>query len=268
MTATATTALLDAPPRRVFVRWLNDCAEYVDPWWLRAEAERSIAYRRAQTKESASARLEQRWYASLANDEPDYSVYADTAYLPDLWSCWVVFSRTYLRGIRAPKSLPERGGVLASLGDVRSVCDLGCGFGYSTAALTELFPDADVHGTNLDGITQTAIANRVAERYGFDVRSTPADVGPVDLAFASEYFEHFAQPIDHLNEVLDALEPRALLYANTFGSRSTGHFPSYQNGLDGRATSRAFAATLRDRGYRKIETQLWNNRPTYWERAE
>jgi len=69
--------------------------------------------------------------------------------------------------------------------------------------------------------------------------------------------------------VLDACEPRALLVANTFGGRSTGHFDTYSVGgaaLDGKATARAFGAALRERGYVKVATKLWNSRPSYWVR--
>jgi hypothetical protein len=60
---------------------------------------------------------------------------------------------------------------------------------------------------------------------------------------------------------------RALLTANCFGGRSIGHFDFYQIGAalrDGSSTSRVFGKALRGRGYRRIETKLWNNRPAYW----
>jgi hypothetical protein len=94
---------------------------------------------------------------------------------------------------------------------------------------------------------------------------------PADLVFASEYFEHFEEPIAHLVEVVELTRPRALLIANAFSAKSIGHFDEYV--VDGRRVSgdvvgRRFNDTLRRIGYSKIETRLWNNRPAYWKRAE
>lgn len=262
--------LLDTPAGRLFEPWLADCAAVgVDTAELRRTAVAALAYHRAPAaaREHGAPDLEERWYASLIRDDPDYAVYADSAYLADLWACWVVYSRRYLRAIRSDRSLLPEGSVLADLAAARSVCDLGCGFGYTTAALVELFPAATVAATNLDGTDQTAVARRVGARCGFAVAADPSEVGPVDLVFASEYFEHFAEPVAHLADVLRALQPRALLVANAFGGHSIGHFPRYRIGarlLDPRAVSRLFNAALRRAGYRKVETRLWNARPSYW----
>lgn len=262
--------LLDTPAGKLFEPWLVDCAAVgVDTAVLRPAALAALAYHRAPAavRERATLSLEKRWYASLIRGEPDYDVYGDSAYLADLWACWIVYSRRYLRAIRSDRSLPERGSVLSDLAAARSVCDLGCGFGYTTAALVELFPTATVTATNLDGTEQTAVTRRVGARCGFAVAADPSDVGPVDLVFASEYFEHFAEPAAHLADVLSALRPRALLIANAFGGHSIGHFPRYRIGtqlLEPRTASRSFNATLRRAGYQKVETRLWNARPSYW----
>ena len=67
--------------------------------------------------------------------------------------------------------------------------------------------------------------------------------------------------------MLDALHPRALLIANTFGTRSIGHFHRYTiagQGVAGTLASRLFNAHLRHRGYTKVKTGMWNQRPAYW----
>jgi hypothetical protein len=136
--------------------------------------------------------------------------------------------------------------------------------------LTELFPDAEVVGTNVAGCAQYTVAERLGERYRFAMVPTPADVSRTDgLVFASEYFEHFERPVDHLSEVMAALKPTALIINNSFTQPSIGHFPSYgvdEKRLDGDATGRAFNDALRERGYALMDTRLWNHRPAYWKR--
>jgi SAM-dependent methyltransferase len=266
---------LATPPRVALQDFLARCAALggIDVARVGRLAQTGIAYltssaaRRLQLRYDRT--LELRWYASLAAGQPDWGVYAADDYLAELWSCWAVYSRRYLGAIRVPTSLGTQS-IVAHLGTVRAVADLGCGIGYSTAALTELFPQARVTGTNLDGIAQTQLARGLGADYGFTVVAEPAAIpGPVDLVFASEYFEHIPAPVDHLRTVLDALMPRALLVANTFGPDSVGHFHAYT--VDGqlrdpKVTAQRFQALLRQRGYRRLQTRLWNNRPTYWVR--
>lgn len=226
-----------------------------------AHAKQPLAARRSDR----SYAIERRWYASLDAGEPDWSVYDDLEYVADAWACWLVYSRKYLRSVRQEKA-PPIGGVKRHLGVVRSVIDLGCGLGYTTAALCELFPLARVTGTNLEGI-QARIAREVGRRYGF--RVAPDLSGPGELIFASEFFEHLPEPVAYLRHVVETCEPRALLLASTFNQPSIGHFPTYSvdgEQLDGRATSRRFGAELRRLGYRRVPTKFWNGRPSYWTR--
>ena len=212
--------------------------------------------------------LERRWYASVKRGDPDYGVYLDDEYLADCWAGWVNYSRDSLRKLTPANSLPPSGvlGDLRAMG-VSTIMDLGCGMGLTTAALTELFPDAQVTGTNLPGCSQYLIAERLAAQYGFTMIPTAESARPVDLVLASEYFEHFEAPVVHLREVLTALRPRALVIANAFNVSSIGHFPAYLvDGRyhDGKATSRAFSAEMKRHGYLKVKTAIWNNRPSYW----
>jgi hypothetical protein len=69
--------------------------------------------------------------------------------------------------------------------------------------------------------------------------------------------------------VVEALHPRALLIANTFGPESIGHFRRYRvDGRveDARVVGKLFNRALGALGYRKVETSLWNDRPAYWKR--
>lgn len=214
--------------------------------------------------------LEHRWYAALERGAIDWTVYRDPDYLAELWACWSVYSRQALKAVAHPRSL-ETKSVLDDIGPVQRVVDMGCGIGYSTASLRELYPDADVIGFDLSDSPQFGIASLVAGREGFRMVSSIDEVPqPVDLLLASEYFEHIPAPIEHLIEVINTLQPRAMLTANAFTAIAIGHFPSYLvdgKRVPGRDTSRAFAKAMREHGYTKVKTKLWNNRPAYWRRA-
>jgi len=257
----------------LFSVFISDCCDAgLDPEQIKRWAQESERYYREPAKyadeQTARRSMEEYWYASLDEGEPAWEVYATTAMVADLWACWSVYSRGYLRALHSERALPT-GSIIADIGyPVKCVVDLGCGIAYTTAALKRIWPHADVIGTNLLCTPQADVALLVAERYDFEISESIADVDHADVVFASEYFEHFQQPVAHLEEVL-ALEPRALITANCFSGRSIGHFDSYiVNGRDvsGRATSRAFGLLLRSSGYDLVETRLWNNRPTYWRR--
>lgn len=212
--------------------------------------------------------LESRRYAALEAGTVDWSVYESDWYLGELWACWSVYSRKYLSAITVPTSLPPYG-VVADIGTVDRVLDLGCGIGVTTVALRSIFPDAHLVATNLEGTIQTRIAKRFGERFGFDVLPVVPRL-KTDLVFASEYFEHVPAPLAHLREVVAATEARAFLIANSFNTRAIGHFLNYEvdgESLSGDVTARRFNDEMRKLGYEKVKTKLWNNRPSYWRRA-
>ena len=240
--------ILDVSPRELFSLFLTDCE-------TAGVSARAIDHLRNAKREPSKQliTLEKKWYKSLATGRPDYSVYATEEYLEDLWACWYIYSRKYLRHIRAKLKIRPA-----------FVLDLGCGFGYTTAALSQMFPRAKVVGTNLPGTVQMKIAKRSAK--GYTIEDLSRVQGRPDLVFASEYFEHHERPIEHLRKVL-ALKPRALLVANTFNARSIGHFDEYTvdgQSCTGPATSRRFSQELLAHGFEGIPTGFWNSRPTYW----
>lgn len=239
-------------------------------------ADATVRYLRAQERGGLreDQDLELRWYASLAAGSPDYTVYEEADYLGDLWAGWVLYSRTFLRLIQKPPRRSSWGGIRADFPSAARVVDVGCGFGWTTGVLKEMFPEADVVGTNVGTSPQTALAEIAAKRHGFRiVRSLSEIEAPVDLIWACEYFEHWEAPVDHLRDVLQ-LRPKALLFANAFNVQSIGHFPAYLgDGKDvwgnrarmkGPETGRAFHTELKRAGYREVETRFWNNTPEYW----
>jgi 2-polyprenyl-3-methyl-5-hydroxy-6-metoxy-1,4-benzoquinol methylase len=206
--------------------------------------------------------LQKLWYTSLLNENPDYSVYDEDIYISDLWACWVLYSRQYLRNIKNPKSN------IPPMEEIKKIVDIGCGFGYTTTALKQMFPDAEVIGTNLSDTTQIEVAKELGKEHGFEVISEYNEIGGnVDMVFASEYFEHFYKPIEHLHEVIRFTETKSFFIANSFGTKSVGHFDTYNIGgmdIDGKKVSRLFNKELRKYGYKNIKTKIWNNKPSYW----
>lgn len=207
--------------------------------------------------------LEARWYASLQRGEPDWGVYADDSYMAELWACWAVHSRRDLRKFRAL--------VLDQVSGVGLVIDLGCGFGFTTAVLAELFPNAVVYGTNLSGTVQAALASVVGRRYRFSVVGSVKSISESGgLLYASEYFEHVQAPVEHFAEIVGAVKPSAMLIASTFNKPSIGHFDEYLvDGklVNGKTASSLFDDAVRGCGYSRVKTRFWNQRPAYWVKA-
>lgn len=234
-----------------------------------SEADAATKYLNAPKAVRPSLRaraLEDRWYAALdAGGPPDYTVYDDDAYFGELWACWRKYARAYLKRITSDDLAP--GGICGDLAPLRTIVDLGCGLGYSSAVLHDVCA-ARVVATNLRDTKQWRVVETLARAFDFELVADVHEIAsPVDLVFASEYFEHIDAPVAHLRDVVQTLRPRALLIANTFTAPSIGHFATYRvHGveLDGRRTSRAFARELARLGYRQAPTRLWNARPAYW----
>lgn len=226
------------------------------------EAMKSIKYYRGnlETREKLRylQKLERKWYRSLKLGRPDYSIYNDIYMLSDLWACWVVYSRKYIKAITSKKIIIK--------GKLNRIVDLGCGIGYTTAALKEIFPTSKIYGTNLSGTLQYKICRKISSKNNFKLISK-LKRSKVNLVFASEYFEHFKKPIEHLIEIIRILKPDYFIIANSFNSKSVGHFNRYlheDNYFNAIKISRLFNRTLRNFKYEKQITKCWNDRPSFW----
>ena len=251
--------------RKVFLKAVT-CAGF-DPDEVDTLTELAVKYASGSTQEQEAMRPlqeeEARWYKSVAEGYPDYGVYNTVWYLAESFACWSIYSRNYLKGC-------VKLGVFEGL-SVKRVYDLGCGVGLSTANLTSIFPYADIRGTNIRDTTQWKVANVLARLYSFKL-----DCGvvytPADIVFASEFFEHIHAPLEYLVEVIEVMQPKLFIVANTFSSPAIGHFPSYRVGSSersGKEMSRVFSKTLSDLGYvRDKRFKFWNNRPQLWRPRE
>jgi hypothetical protein len=215
-------------------------------------------------------KLLDKWYVSLENGSPDYSVYSDPFYLGDIWTCWSHHSSHCINTLNKDSQLINTVTPKLKLDDV-TIVDAGCGLAYTTATLKQLFPKARVVGTNLENTWQYNLAKELSPLCKFEIASSFNKIQNVDLFVTIEYFEHFLEPIKHLEEIVHRCSPRYFLIANGFNSKTIGHFNFYKHNdemIDNRSMSRLFWKSLRSLGYQKIETNIWNNRPSIWERVK
>ena len=211
--------------------------------------------------------LEEKWYCSLDLGTPDYTVYNDPSYIADIWACWVCYSKKSVLVLQNKNSLVNRS-VVDEIGKNSTVLDLGCGFGFTTLALKNIFPNSLVMGTNIQSSYQFNLSQKIV---GSSIKILP-DIPstPVDLVFASEYFEHFERPIEHLYSVVNACSPKYFAIANGFNGLAIGHFKSYKhlgNVFSPREMSKNFLKSMRYFGYKKLESKIWNSRPSIWKKA-
>jgi len=217
-------------------------------------------------------RLIKEWYSSLEKGIPNYSVYDNEAYFFDLIVCFLEYSRNYIRTITNPKSFDGKTSLLSYFGNLDVVVDLGCGMGYTTAFLKQIFGDAKVFGTNIKQSPQYDFAQSLGQKTGFSVIENVSCINTsADLIFASEYFEHFERPMEHLEWVIEHSKPKYLFIANSFNTRAIGHFEEYKHGdeiIPQNKVSRRFNKHLKGLGYVQIKTKIFNGKPTLWQRID
>lgn len=214
-------------------------------------------------------KVEVQWYNSLNNGSPDYSVYDNIYYIADLWACWRVYSHKYLSLIASKNAYKNSNtSVIESLVPVSAVIDMGNGFGITTALLKQMFPNATAYGVNIENTWQYKVSEEYGKMYNFRTVNDCSCIHENNaIVFASEYFEHIINPIEHLIDIVRKCNPKGFIIANSFGAKSIGHFDYYyHNGkkIQNRLVGRLFNKELRAMGYFKQNTKFWNNRPTIW----
>jgi len=214
------------------------------------------------------------WYEELAKNNKAYFLYNTEIYLAEVWACWQVYSKKYIYNL--DKAFIKENNIKTNITikehfeKINTILDVGNGLGLSSIYFKEIFPNAEIIGTNIQGSLQDKFMGYLNKDNIFNLKYDIPNK-EIDLLFASEYFEHFEKPIETLNEILIKNNPKKLLIANSFGTKAVGHFIEYkyQNNLySGKEISKIFNNHLRKKGYKKINTSLWNNRPSYWVLSE
>ena len=221
--------------------------------------------------------LEDRWYESLrVKKDPDFSVYNEKIYLSEVWCCWDFYAKKYIKDILTPKLVPPLG-IKPYMQDKHDsdgmILDLGNGIGFSSAAFKQKFPKHVVIGTNVEGSYQWILNIIMSKFYNYKLWNPETfdnfswTLEKVQLVFASEYFEHFEKPVEHLIYILKKTNTKVLVAANAFGADSCGHFDYYIHEgkhYEPSAISRLFGKVLKEHGYKKLKTKCWNARPSIW----
>lgn len=202
-----------------------------------------------------------KWYASLKKGEPDYSVYEGEYYMASSLLCYANYTRGMLR------MLAKHTDVFKDK-KIDTIVDYGCGIGYSSLVLQEMWPDAKVYGTNYNPSLQLDFTKKLFKPKGLYARDRHTKIGKVSLGFSAEYFEHFEEPVTELITILDKNSPDVLVTANSFAPLAVGHFNKYNvtgvgMGIDPRKTTNAFNKTMHNNGYIKY-SHWWNGRPNIW----
>ena len=218
------------------------------------------------------SKLQNQWYQSLISKKVDYSVYEDDYYFTDIFCCWDIYSRKYLKTIIKPNLLNNvmRTSIYNLIKDeVKTVVDLGNGVGFSTAFLKQIFKNANVYGTNIKTSQQWPITNQLGKLYNFKMVEDEKEIKNIDFLFASEYYEHIYDCIDDIEALFKVTKPKIMYLANSFNTQSVGHFNTYESKnynkiIDQSKISRYFNNILRFHGYENIKTKNWNNKPTLW----
>lgn len=245
-----------------------EAVKRVDPQFDVSTLKIKIADYKLNPSGSGTAPHEKQWYDSLDAGKPDYSIYDGIDYLAEAWDCYVNYSSKYIDWM-CTKSGPEVMAVLKKPGAV--IADLGCGSGMSVYQLANTLPNAQIRGTQLPDTFQAKVALEICKNTPNAKISATEYVGKCDVALASEYFEHFEEPFDHLDEIMmHSGDPQVLVLANAFSVRAPGHFNKYKwNGeeIENKLTGRTFNTYLRSKGY-KVISKGWNAHPTCWIKAQ
>jgi hypothetical protein len=255
--------ILSIPTKKLFPQYIDIVSKFHSFDVKRIEALANKISKRS----TEGYELQDRWYRSIRRGEPDYSVYGADEYIADAWSSWADCSRKHLINIMNDKSFPDHRSARSVFIGVNKIIDAGCGFAFSTIALKQMFPHARVIGTNLPGTLQYKVDEHLSKIHNFEMVDDVDKVGRSDMVFCSEYFEHFEAPIEHLKHVIMNTRPKIIVVANAFGTIGVGHFERYRVGknlFNGRNTSKKFNDALRMNGYNKLNTKIWNQRPTIW----
>jgi len=167
------------------------------------------------------------------------------------------------------------------LGDkkIRSIVDVGAGIGLSTMLLAELFPSAKVYYNNITPSLQAeffeahkdyhAPNNKESSRIQSVTEKEMMQYGPFDMLFASEYFEHFEEPMKQTEFLLNQVGFKHLVINNSFNVKAYGHFNEFKYNeiltMQPKQMSKLWLRSIRA-FYDEMEVKCWNGRPKIFEK--
>jgi len=223
--------------------------------------------RKIRTTDKIFLELSEKWYDDLKHKDTRniYEVYNHDYYFIDIFNCFVTYSRDYIKRIMKSSHFDE-------LKDAKVIVDIGCGISYSTCLLKQIFPEAKLYAINLKDTKQWKLCEIMADRVGFHLIESIDEIEEsVDILWASEYFEHIYNPIEHVDDILNKLNPKHMIVANSFNTWGMGHFTQYDvygTIVNQDKISKMFNQHLLTKQYKNVKCGIWNNKPLVWERNE
>lgn len=201
--------------------------------------------------------LDNWWY----DNYKDFSRYTSWHYLYAGLNCFDRFSKPC--ALYAKQYLGDR--------KIKSIVDVGAGIGLSTMLLADLFPEAKVYYNNITPSLQADFF----EAHKHYCTNPPQAItekemlqhGEYDMLFASEYFEHFEEPMKQTGFLLDQVGFNHLVINNSFNVKAYGHFKEfkYNETLAPKQMSKVWLKFVRQE-YAELKVKCWNGRPKIFEK--
>lgn len=236
----------------------------ISPQEVKSKCKSVISYYKKRSDVNPLLRLELAWFDGQDKGINRYDVYGDKDYYSEVFACWYIYSRDYIkRLIKFRDTNPDLFSKLG-FGDVNSIIDVGNGLGITTLTLAREFPNARVYGTNLKDTDQWKFCTRTNDDE-YTLIDDYSSIGSIDMVFASEYFEHIDNCLEHLEDMVSKLDPKIFVVANSFNTRGIGHLYLYNNyGIKypQEKMSKMFTQKMKELGYEKAKVGFWNNTPT------
>lgn len=199
--------------------------------------------------------MTEKWYKSLENNDPDYSIYDDDFFLYASLNCYKKYSRKYI--IQLFKNPISR----KLINDCFTIIDMGNGLGYSTKHIQASLDQERMHivyGNNIENSLQYKYNNMLGNSMLKLVNQH------TDCFIFFDFMEHIENPIEYIDRLICLHKPKLLIFANSFNTHCIGHFNEYKHNneiIDQKKISRLFNKAIRDKGFEKVECGFWNNRP-------
>jgi len=210
----------------------------------------------------SETRLQSQWYASY---ERDFSIYAG----PDCLLWLLQYQKLALRTVSLATTWIQK-----NISPVERILDHGAGLGFTSVALAQAFPDAQVIATNYPGLQcdfNEFLLRRAGVRNLKFSDSDSALASTYDVVFAIEVFEHFKEPTAELDRLLGT-NPAVLVDTTSFTVKSPGHFDVYlmdgvaSRGYRSKEASVKFSDRIRKSQY-CLGFSFYNQRPRLWIRC-
>lgn len=230
----------------------------------------SIKYYNGKIVENPLGHLDKLWFDGQEAGINNYNVYGHRDYYAEAFACWYIYSSKYLKRIfdlevKSPDVFES-----LRLDSVDSIIDLGNGLGFTTLMIARHFRNAKIYGTNLKDTLQWEFCSKT--NHGeYELIQDYSTLGHIDIVFASEYFEHIENCLEHVSDIVDKISPRIMVIANSFNTRGIGHIYNYLNYgqvIHQSLISKQFIKKMISLGYAKVPTKFWNQSPNVYVKVE